>query len=160
MVAPTSLLAVLAGSPHTAPPVLDQVALAHLIRGGGYDRHLRSVRRRYRHRRERLVDAIARHLPGCEVTGQEGGLHLVVHLPSGVRASAVVDASLNLDLCVAAVTDYHVAAGEDTALVVGYANLDDHVVDPAVEALGQVVRDQRAVRDDLPPPRRRHVDDS
>jgi DNA-binding transcriptional MocR family regulator len=44
----------------TGPPVLDQLALAALIESGGYDRHLRSVRQRYRARWDRLVDALGR----------------------------------------------------------------------------------------------------
>lgn len=35
----------------SGPPVIDRLAFAQLIRTGGYDRHLRSVRQRYRTRR-------------------------------------------------------------------------------------------------------------
>lgn len=141
MVVPTTFQPLLEDVPHISPPVLDQLALAHLIRGGAYDRHLRTVRRRYRHRRERLVSALAHHLPTCRVTGHAAGLHLVVQLPPGVRSTDVVEASRDLDMRVAAMTDYRVEPGRDDALVVGYANLDDHVVEQAGEALAQVVRD-------------------
>ena len=60
-------------SPTTAAPTLDQLALARLIESGAYDRHLRQARRRYRARRDALVAAVARHLPGARVTGRGGG---------------------------------------------------------------------------------------
>src|SRR4029453_11064175 len=44
-------------------PALDQLALATLIRSGRYDRHLRRIRASYAHRRQTLVDALARHVP-------------------------------------------------------------------------------------------------
>ena len=54
-------------------PTLEQLALAHLIESGDYDRHLRQARRRYRARRDALVAAVARHLPGARVTGVAAG---------------------------------------------------------------------------------------
>ncbi|MGK5558910.1 PLP-dependent aminotransferase family protein, partial [Actinomadura kijaniata] len=44
-------------------PALDQHALAHLLSSGGYDRHLRAMRRRYRARRDALADALRTRLP-------------------------------------------------------------------------------------------------
>ena len=38
-------------------PTLDQLALARLFESGAYDRHLRQARRRYRARRDVLVQA-------------------------------------------------------------------------------------------------------
>ncbi|GAA3049034.1 hypothetical protein GCM10020000_31860 [Streptomyces olivoverticillatus] len=42
---------------------LDQLTLAEFITGGGYDRHVRSVRLHYRRRRDQLVAALAEHAP-------------------------------------------------------------------------------------------------
>jgi len=72
----------------TGPPVLDQLALARFVETGAYDRHLRSVRQRYRARRDRLVEALARHLPDCSTAGVAAGLHVVVHLPKGIDGAA------------------------------------------------------------------------
>ena len=46
-------------------PTIEQLALARMIESGAYDRHLRQARRRYRARRDALVQAVARHLPGA-----------------------------------------------------------------------------------------------
>ncbi|MGQ0573035.1 MAG: aminotransferase-like domain-containing protein, partial [Pseudonocardia sp.] len=62
-------------------PALPQLTLAELMTSGALDRHLRLVRGRHRARRDALVDALARHLPGARVHGVAAGLHLLVTLP-------------------------------------------------------------------------------
>jgi GntR family transcriptional regulator/MocR family aminotransferase len=66
------------------PPTLDQVALATFIESAALERHLRAMRRRYRAKREILVDALGKHLPQVRVSGTAAGLHLLAWLPDGV----------------------------------------------------------------------------
>jgi GntR family transcriptional regulator/MocR family aminotransferase len=66
------------------PPTLDQVALATFIETAALERHLRTMRRRYRAKREILVDALGKHLPQVRVGGTAAGLHLLAWLPDGV----------------------------------------------------------------------------
>jgi GntR family transcriptional regulator/MocR family aminotransferase len=74
-----------------APPTLDQVAMASFIEDAALERHLRSMRRRYRAKREVLVGALASHLPAVRVSGTAAGLHLLAWLPDGAdeRATAM-----------------------------------------------------------------------
>jgi GntR family transcriptional regulator/MocR family aminotransferase len=65
------------------PPTLDQVAMATFIEDAALERHLRSMRRRYRVKRDVLVDALARHLPEVRISGTAAGLHLLAQLPDG-----------------------------------------------------------------------------
>ncbi|MEU8350997.1 PLP-dependent aminotransferase family protein, partial [Streptomyces sp. NPDC048845] len=58
-----------------------QLAFAELLGSGLLDRHLRRLREHTRDRREALDQAVARHLPGAEVTGPAAGLHAFVRLP-------------------------------------------------------------------------------
>ena len=48
---------------------LDELTLAELIASGGYDRHVRRSRLRYRRRRDRLISALAPVRPEVRVTG-------------------------------------------------------------------------------------------
>lgn len=64
---------------------LEQLTLAEFIGSGAYDRHIRRTRLAYRHRRDRLVAALARHAPGVRVSGIAAGLHAVAELPPGQR---------------------------------------------------------------------------
>ena len=63
--------------------VTDQLALCELIRGHGLDRHLRSVRARYRRRRDLLLGALSEAAPGLRARGIAAGLHVLVELPPG-----------------------------------------------------------------------------
>jgi len=79
---------------------IDQHVLARLLELGTYDRHLRMLRRRYRTRRDALVEAFARALPDWEVLGSAGGLHLTVRLPEGVPEGRLLVAAAGLGLSV------------------------------------------------------------
>jgi GntR family transcriptional regulator / MocR family aminotransferase len=72
------------------PPTLDQVAMAWFIEDAALERHLRSMRRHYRAKRDVLIGALGRYLPEVRVSGIAGGLHLLAWLPDGAdeRATA------------------------------------------------------------------------
>ncbi|MGY5032035.1 MocR-like pyridoxine biosynthesis transcription factor PdxR [Streptomyces sp. 900116325] len=117
--------------------VLDQLALADFIESGHYDRHIRRMRQRYRHRRDQLVAALAAHAPHITPTGVAAGLHAVLRLPPGTERSTVKAAAW-LGLGLDPLADFrHPAAtmpAED-GLVVGYATPPDHAYGAALEAL-------------------------
>ena len=55
------------GLADTGSSVMDQIAFAQLLTSGGYDRHLRQMRRRYLTRRNALLRALSRYLPQATV---------------------------------------------------------------------------------------------
>ncbi|MEU1115606.1 MULTISPECIES: PLP-dependent aminotransferase family protein [unclassified Streptomyces] len=57
---------------------LPQLALAHLMDSGDLERHLRLVRRHHRRRRDAMIEAIGKRLPGAVVHGAAAGLHLTI----------------------------------------------------------------------------------
>lgn len=62
----------------TAP----QLALAAFVEGGGFDRHLRRIRRLYAEQMERTIEAVDRHFPpGTRHTDPRGGHVLWVQVP-------------------------------------------------------------------------------
>ena len=69
---------------------LDQLAMAEFISSGGYDRQVRRARLAYRQRRDRLVSALAREVPGVQVTGIAAGLHVLVRLQAGLAEADIV----------------------------------------------------------------------
>jgi GntR family transcriptional regulator/MocR family aminotransferase len=70
------------------PPTLDQMAMASFIDDAALERHLRSMRRRYRAKRDILIDALATHLPEVRISGTAAGLHLLAWLPDGTDEHA------------------------------------------------------------------------
>lgn len=117
-----------------APATLDQLALAEMIERGELDRHLRRLRRRYRRQRDALLGALARELPDVAVEGVAAGLHAVLRLPDGVDELAVLDAARERGVALGGLGHGR------PALVVGYANVSEPAVGPAVAALAGAVR--------------------
>jgi GntR family transcriptional regulator / MocR family aminotransferase len=124
-----------------APGVLDQLALAEFVGSGGYDRHLRGARRSYRSRRDALLTALNRRLPGRAVSGAAAGLHLLLAGAAGDGDTReVVARAANAGVRIACVRQYRVANGAlDAALVLGYGNLATGEVDEAVARLASIV---------------------
>jgi GntR family transcriptional regulator/MocR family aminotransferase len=126
------------------PPVLDQLAFAEFVRTGGYDRHLRAARIRYRARRDSIVSELAEHLPGSRVLGVAAGLHLLLYLARGSDAAAVVNHAATAGIRIANLDTYRFRSVPGTpGLVLGYGNLADHQVRDAVTRLTSAVRASR-----------------
>jgi GntR family transcriptional regulator/MocR family aminotransferase len=106
-----------------APPVLAQLALCDFIARGELDRHLRRMRGRYRARRQAMLAALARHLPGAQVHGIAAGVFAMVSLPGRLDSYAVLSAAAAHGVAVRPVES------SAPALVLGYANLPE----PAIE---------------------------
>ena len=65
--------------------VLPQLAIARYLESGGYDAHLRSIRRAYARRVQGMVEAIETSFPeGTSIAEPEGGYLIWVRLPGGV----------------------------------------------------------------------------
>ena len=129
------------------PPALNQLALVHLMRSGGYDRHLRTTRMQLRRRRTALVEAIRRQLPGYRVHGSGSGMELMLELPSGSDADAIIAAAARRGLRVGSLDELRISPDPDRpGLMLGYGNLHDSVVDEAVAVLAEVLAAQPSNR--------------
>jgi DNA-binding transcriptional MocR family regulator len=74
-------------------PMLQQIAL-DVLTAPGWPRHLATVRRLLRERRDALAAAIGEHLPGCHLDLLPGGgMHLWLRLPEDSSDADVTDAA-------------------------------------------------------------------
>jgi GntR family transcriptional regulator / MocR family aminotransferase len=129
-------------------PTLEQLTLARMIEGGAYDRHLRQARRRYRLRRDALVDAVARHLPDAEVTGLAAGLHAVVRIGRPLDGVALARAARRLSVGVYLLGwGYMQPRPDDDGLILGYANLTESGIEEGIRRLALALEECPA-----PPP--------
>jgi GntR family transcriptional regulator/MocR family aminotransferase len=124
-----------------AGPALPQLALAHFISTGGFERHLRQVRRRHRARRDALVAALAAHLPGATAHGVAAGLHLLVTLP-GVDDAAVVRRAAEVGVRVQPLSAHRMGPGP-SGLVIGYAANTSDRLEEAVRRIARCIRSDR-----------------
>jgi GntR family transcriptional regulator/MocR family aminotransferase len=60
---------------------VNQLAMTEFVESGAYDRHIRSMRAQYRHRRRHLVETLAQHAPEVRVAGMAAGLHVLLERP-------------------------------------------------------------------------------
>ncbi len=120
--------------------MLDQLALATFIDRGWYDAHLRAARRRFRSRRDLLIRTLGAHLPQARIAGTAAGLHLVLHLPPGTDTREAVRAAAGAGLRLADLDDYRAKRSEQRALVLGYGNISDTDIPPAVALLRELLR--------------------
>jgi DNA-binding transcriptional MocR family regulator len=76
----------------TAPA--PQLAIAAFLDSGGFDRHLRRVRRSYREQMEQTIESVTRHFPAeTRHTTPAGGHVLWIQLPDGADALALYEAA-------------------------------------------------------------------
>jgi DNA-binding transcriptional MocR family regulator len=85
-----------------AAPSPCQLALAEFLTNGGYDRHLRALRRAYVRQVEQMRAAIGRAFPkGTHVTRPEGGSVLWIEMPEGADGLALHERALKEGIAVA-----------------------------------------------------------
>ncbi len=130
---------------HHGLPAVDQHALAHFIATGGYDRHVRRARRRYRERRDVLRALLAEHLPEARVSGAAAGLHVVLELPAGTDEAALVQRARERGIGVEAMAHHRLdPLRSPPALLVGYARTPTPGLAPAVRELAATVHSRSA----------------
>jgi GntR family transcriptional regulator/MocR family aminotransferase len=120
-------------------PALDQLALAHLLRTGDYERHVLTARRAYRRRRDRLVRAIRTRLPELELHGAAAGMQLLLTLPSNVDDLEIVDAAASHHVNISALSPLHLTQPSHRGLLLGYGRLPEPSIEQAVETLAAAV---------------------
>ncbi len=85
-----------------ASPTLPQMALAHYLEQGGYNRYIRKVRNVYAEQVHRMVEMVLEHFPeGTKVTRPTGGLVVWVQFPEGVDTLKIYYDALALGISTA-----------------------------------------------------------
>jgi len=85
-----------------ATPALTQAALADLLSCGGYDSHLRRIRRVFAENIDRMTRAIERNFPaGTRVSRPAGGFVLWVELPEPADTRVLFEKAVKRGICFA-----------------------------------------------------------
>jgi GntR family transcriptional regulator/MocR family aminotransferase len=113
-------------------PLLGQLALADMIERGELDRHLRRVRSSYRRRRDLLLAGLERFFPGVRVLGVAAGLHVAVQPAELVGEGALVERAAARGLALYAFRERN---GPASTLLLGYANVPEPSIEPALREL-------------------------
>jgi len=122
---------------------LEQVALCEMLRSGAYERHVRRMRARYRARRDRVLEMLARSAPVLVPVGISAGLGMLLELPEGgTSASELIEEagrrSIELHSLAAG---YAGGRPPRDGIVLGYGALPEHAFEAGLNALGELLSD-------------------
>ncbi|GGN46059.1 GntR family transcriptional regulator/MocR family aminotransferase [Actinoplanes campanulatus] len=104
---------------------IEQLALAHFLRRGELDRHLRRMRLRYRRRRDAMIAALAESLPEATVRGIAAGLHVTVQLPNTADETDIAAHARSRGIALATMSDYRSGGGHPPTLILGYSQMTE-----------------------------------
>jgi GntR family transcriptional regulator/MocR family aminotransferase len=114
-------------------PVLEQAALAEFMRSGGYERHIRKMRRVYRTRRDALVRSLARWFgTGARVGPRQGGLNLLVTLDTDIPAEELVRRAARAGIAMRDASPYYVRPPAQPTFLLGFAAITPDDIETAV----------------------------
>ncbi|WP_370063918.1 PLP-dependent aminotransferase family protein [Mycobacterium sp. MAA66] len=120
-------------------PLLEQLAFARFVAGGGMASHLRRVRPVYRRRRDAVLAALANSLPAATPMGVAAGLHLYLQLPQHCDEDAVVAGAYDRGVLVGGARWNRAdPASAPPALVLGYGSATESDVARAVAVLSSL----------------------
>ena len=86
----------------SATPSLPQMAVAEFLQSGGYDHHLRKIRRFYAEQVRRMTEAVSRYFPqGTKMTRPTGGMCLWIELPAEIDSLAVYQQAMAAKISIA-----------------------------------------------------------
>ncbi len=106
------------------------------------DRHAARVTREYARRRALLLGALARRMPdGVTWTEPQGGFSLLVTLPAGLSASALLPRALERGVAFTPGVAFSVDGGGERTLRLSFSAVPAARIDEGVRRLADVVRD-------------------
>jgi GntR family transcriptional regulator/MocR family aminotransferase len=125
---------------HTSP--LIQAAVYHFCRQRLLDRHQARVLREYTRRRNALLAALARRMPSeVSWTESQGGFSLLVTLPSGLDAVALLDHAVARGIVFTPGNAFFADGGGERTLRLSFSALPAAQIDEGVKRLAETIRE-------------------
>ena len=124
----------------SATASLTQMAVAEFLQNGGYDHHLRRIRRFYASHVERMTEAVSRYFPeGTRATRPAGGMCLWVELPSHVDSLAVYERAMASKISIAPGPLFSAKQKYRNFIRLNCGNPWSEAVEQAVKRLGEII---------------------
>lgn len=126
-------------------PWLEQATLADFMESGGYERHVRRIRKLYYSRRNALLAALDKHFGGGEIIGAEAGMHLAWRLPHDLPPASeieklAIEAGVGVyTLATGAAVNFETSADSDRYLVLGFSSLTEREISKGIARLAEVL---------------------
>ena len=125
---------------HTSPIL--QAAVFHFCRQRLLDRHQARVLRESTRRRNALLASLARRMPpGVAWTESQGGFSLLVTLPEGMDAAAMLERAAERGVAFTPGNAFFVDGGGEHTLRLSFSGIPVNQIDEGVRRLGETIRD-------------------
>lgn len=124
-----------------------QLTIAAFLANGGYDRHLRQLRRAYQAQITRMTQAICEYFPAeTKVSRPTGGYVLWLELPDEFDAMALYEEALEHNISIAPGVMFSPTNNYGNCLRLTAGNPWTETIDQAVQKLGYLIKRQLAVK--------------
>jgi GntR family transcriptional regulator/MocR family aminotransferase len=128
-------------------PTADQHVLATFIKEGMLEAHIRRIRGAYTERRNALIAALKKHLPGwTRLQPSDQGMHLVLWLPEDMDDVRVAQDALAEGVVVRAISPMYSLGTARSGLMLGFGGFSVRQLAEAVPKLVAVLTRRRARR--------------
>ncbi|WP_277592571.1 PLP-dependent aminotransferase family protein [Brucella melitensis] len=120
---------------------INQIAIQH-VAVHGFDAQVAKLHGVYKHRRDRMLEALAKYMPeGVHWTKPEGGMFVWVTLPEGMDGASLLAASIDSEKVafVPGKAFFADGAGANT-LRLSYSCANDEMIDEGIKRLGRLIR--------------------
>ncbi len=138
---PKLLQAKQAADLHT--PGFNQRVVAEVLKDGFLDRHVPTIRARYHMQRDAMLDALARHMAGLDVTWTQpvGGMFVWVRLPPGMDAQALLPRAVEAGMAFVPGGPFYAHAADPRTLRLSFVTSTPEQIEQGMAALARVVRE-------------------
>jgi len=120
-----------------SPP---QLAIASFLQSGGYEHHVRKLRRIYADNARRMTEIVSHCLPeGTKVSRPNGGMALWVELPQHINALTIYERALAQKISIAPGPIFSVKQGFQNCFRLNFGNPWTDEIERALTRLGQII---------------------
>jgi DNA-binding transcriptional MocR family regulator len=128
-------------------PALAQVAFADFLSSGGYDSHLRRIRRIFSDNIDQMIRAVERAFPqGTRVSRPAGGFVLWVELPRRIDSRALFEQALARGICFVPGDAFSAGDGYAHCLRLSCGHHWDRRIAEAVATIGAIATEMNTAR--------------
>lgn len=116
-----------------------QYILHQFLKGGGLDKHIKTLRQEYGQRRRVMLEALqANFPPQVKWTSPQGGLFLWVELPSGVDATALLPEAVKEKVAYVPGSAFYPNGGGENTLRLNFSNASPQLIREGMKRLAKV----------------------
>ncbi len=139
----------------------EQYTLSRFLKEGYFEKHINRMRKYYRNQRDVILRCIRRNPRsyGMRITGEDAGLHFLLHVPSFCSDSRLVIRARRMGIHISALSEYEFRPEQQNSdagffsagvplhsLVLSYSGVPPEILPQAVDRLIRAVSDSRFLR--------------